>query len=259
MARKGYGTILIARREERLDALAQELRRWAPSHALPTDLHDRAEVDQLAAALGHHRPAVRILVNGAGCARYLSTLDQSEIFEHLMWVNALAAHRLTCAVLPGMIEARAGHIVNICSMSAHMGPWGHSGYAASKAALRALTESLAAETYDAGVRVTGVYPGIVATEWFEQPTMPRLWERVARRAVPPERVARAVAGAIDRPRLAVYVPWFYRLLPFIAGASPQAAMRLVRAGSLPLQGSGGTIESRPSRGNAQAIPRGLTR
>lgn len=233
LARRGFGTILIARREVRLETLAEELRPIAPSRVWPADLSDPAEVETLAASLAAHAPAISVLVNGAGIARYESTEQQEDDFERHLQVNLLAPHRLTCALLPGMKSADSGRIINICSMSAFMGPWGHSGYAASKAALRSFTESLAAERHGSSVRVIGVYPGIVDTPWFDQPTMPRLWERVGHRAVTPERVARAVVRAIERPRLAVFVPWSYRLLPLIAGVSPGLAMRLVRAGSLP--------------------------
>lgn len=233
LARNGWATLLIARRGEKLEALARRLCLWAPSRALPTDLHDAGELERLAAILEAHEPAVSLLVNGAGFGRYDATIRQEDQFERHLRVNLLAAHRLICATLPRMREAGGGRIVNICSMSAYMGPWGHSGYAASKAALRSFTESLAAECHGAPVRVIGVYPGIVDTPWFDQPTMSRLWPRVRRRAIGPDRVARAVLRAIERPRLAVFVPWGYRLLPLIAGISPGAAMRLVRAGSMP--------------------------
>lgn len=233
LARRGYGTILIARRESRLETLAEELRPIAPSRVVAADLSEPSEVESLAASLAAHEPTIAVLVNGAGFARYEPTQQQEHAFERHLQINLLAAHRLTCALLPGMMSVGSGRVVNICSMSAFMGPWGHSGYAASKAALRSFTESLAAESHGSSVRVIGVYPGIVDTPWFEQPTMPRLWERVGHRAVTPERVARAVARAVERPRLAVFVPWSYRLLPLIAGVSPGLAMRLVRAGSLP--------------------------
>ena len=233
LAKRGFGTLLIARREPRLEALAREIRPLAPSRVMPADLSDRAEVESLGASLAAQSPAISVLVNGAGFARYESTQRQEDHFARHLQINLLAAHSLTCALLPVMRSAGEGRIVNICSMSAFMGPWGHSGYAASKAALRSFTESLAAECHGSPIRVVGVYPGIVDTPWFEQPTMPRLWERVGHRAVTPERVARAVARAIERPRLAVFVPWSYRLLPLIAGVSPSLAMRLVRAGSLP--------------------------
>ncbi len=233
LARNGWATLLIARREEKLAALAQQLSAWAPSQALPTDLHDAVELERLAGVLAAHEPAISALVNGAGFGRYGATIHQEEQFERHLRVNVLAAHRLICALLPPMRAAGGGRIINICSMSAYMGPWGHSGYAASKAALRCFTETLAAECHGSPVRVVGVYPGIIDTAWFDQPTMPRLWRRVSRRAIEPDRVARAVVRAIERPRLAVFVPWSYRLLPLIAGLSPGAAMRLVRAGSRP--------------------------
>lgn len=233
LAARGYATLLIARRAAELESLARELSRHAPSTALPLDLANCEEIEpalQRALAGG---PAPAVLVNAAGYGIYRSFLDHSHFdMTRLMRVNFDAAACAIRAVLPGMVEARAGHIINVSSMSARIGPWGHAGYAAAKSAMRSLTETLAAEYRPQGVRFTVIYPGIVRTPYFEMPTMAPLWERVRQRAVPSEKVARAIVDAIGRDRLYIYIPRHYRAIDLIAAIAPRFAHRLVRSGSM---------------------------
>lgn len=235
LARVGYGTVLVARRRGLLDALAAELSHTAPSVPLSMDL---AEPERTAEALEgelRERSPIEVLVNCAGVGVYGPFRTQSpEDFRRLMAVNFDAAALLTSRVLPGMLEKGRGHVFNVCSVSARVGPWGHAAYAASKSALRSFTETLWAEHLGSGVRFTVVYPGIVRTPYFENPRVAGLWERVGHRAIAPDRVARAVVRTIGRERPCLYVPRLYRAIDAIHAASPTLALRLVRAGSRPL-------------------------
>jgi short-subunit dehydrogenase len=155
-----------------------------------------------------------------------------------MRVNFVACVELTRLLLPGMLalaaEGRVAHVINICSASARVGPWGHAGYAASKGALRAFTESLAAESRPRDVGVTIVYPGIVDTPYFRTPGMAPLWPKVSRRAIRAERVAEAAVRALGTRRLTVYIPRHYRVIDHIAAITPRLALHLVRRGSTPM-------------------------
>jgi short-subunit dehydrogenase len=228
--------VLIARRAGLLAELAGELATLAPSRAVVLDLADTGGIGPaFAEIIGRDGPP-GVLINCAGYGIYKRFLDHTpDELDRLMRVNHDAAAAAVRAVLPSMLAARTGHIVAVCSMSARMGPWGHAGYAASKAAMRSLMESLAADypARETGVRFTTVYPGIVRTPYFQGPTMDRLWERVGHRGIPAERVAAAIAGTIGKDRLSVYVPRHYRALDLIAGVSPRLAHRLVRNGSRP--------------------------
>jgi len=238
LARQGFRTILISRRADLLDSLAAELRSYAPSRPLPLDV---SQPDRIMDALGPilvQEGAPNVLVNNAGFGMYAPFLDHSPAdIDHLFRVNFLAPTALIRALLPDMLTTakRGGlaHVVNVCSVSARIGPWGHGGYSAAKAAVRSLSETLECEHGQQGVHFTVVYPGIIQTEFFDGEHMLALWSRVARRAIPPQRVARAIVRTLGKQRPSLYVPAHYRMLDFIAACSPSAALRLVRNGSKP--------------------------
>jgi len=191
---------------------------------------------RLMAFLGERGIEPDALFNNAGFGHYGEFLSQpTELHERLWRVNYLAAVETTRALLPGMLARRRGHIINTCSISSKVGPWGHAGYAASKAALVSVTQTLAAE-YAAqlsGVHFSFVNPGIVSTAYFEVGSYRRMWPRVKHRAISPEVVARRMVGLLDRPRLQLCVPWYYRFIDFIDALSPTLAHRIVAAESRP--------------------------
>ncbi|MER7108831.1 SDR family NAD(P)-dependent oxidoreductase [Streptomyces sp. NPDC000229] len=233
VARRGYRTVLIARREEELRCVVQELGRWAPSTAVAVDLSSRRDLGDLSELL-RELGAVDVLVNCAGHGLYKPFLECTpEELHGLMLVHYFAAAALVHAVLPSMLARGGGHVINIGSMSAKMGPWGHSGYAAAKAALASLTETLAAEHQGSGVHFSIVHPGLVDTPFFAHPPLDRLRERFERRLVAPERVARAVTALLDRPRLQVCVPRAYRVTDVLAAVSPALLHHLVARSSRP--------------------------
>ncbi|MFM9958785.1 MAG: SDR family NAD(P)-dependent oxidoreductase [Phycisphaerales bacterium] len=237
MARRGTALLLVARRIERLEALARELGDTAPCFTLAMDLADTPAVGStLTAALQKHALTPVALFNNAGAGCYSTFLEQPlELHERLWRINHLAAVETIRAVLPSMLDRRRGHVINICSMSSKIGPWGHSAYAASKAALANITQALQAEhpPERSGVHFTLVNPGIVKTEFFEHEQGRRLWPTVAKRAIPAETVARKVVELLDRPRGQLCVPWFYRFIEAIEAISPTLAQRIVAAQSRP--------------------------
>lgn len=234
LAARSYPTILLARRAELLESLATELRVHAPCTAVPFDLLETQSIPTLTHRLIADHAPISVLINCAGSGAYRSFLDESPYdMSRLMRLNHEAAALLTRGLLPDMIARGRGHIVNISSMSAIVGAWGHCGYAASKSAMRNLTQSLRCEFRPHGVRFTVVYPGIVRTPYFNHPDMAPLWDLVKHRAIEPERVARAVATSLWTERASVHVPWYYRAIDLIAAVSNRAAIALVRGGSAP--------------------------
>ena len=233
LAQRGQATLLVARREDRLVALADELRTHAPCETLVVDLCDREAVrDVLLARL--RDTAVDVLVNNAGFGSYKPFVE-TDAAEHdaLLEVNYHAPASLVRAVLPAMLERQRGHIINIGSISAVMGPWGHGPYAAAKSALNTLTQSLAAEHKHSGVHFSYVNPGIVSTEFFDSPAYAKLYERARSQAVPVDVAAKRIVELLDRPRLELTIPAHYRVLSLIAALSPRLAHRLVRKNSMP--------------------------
>jgi short-subunit dehydrogenase len=232
LAARGYRTVLVARRADRLEGLAEELSAHAPSAAVPLDLAAAAGVEPaFARIVAAHGPA-DVLVNNAGFGRYGTFLEHADA-EHrsLMEVNYFAAVAAIRAVLPGMIGRRAGHVINIASMSTKMGPWGHAGYAAAKAALVSLTQTLAGEHEGDGVHFSYVNPGIVDTGYFDH--LGTLGGRVGRWKIPPDDVARRIVGLLDAPRLELCIPRHYRLLDLIKALHPGLAHRIVTGQSRP--------------------------
>ncbi len=234
LAQRGYRTVLIARRMDRIAVLAKELARWAPSVAQTLDLADDGAIAAAMANLAAEHGPVSVLVNNAGYGLYKPFLDCSEDdFRRLMEVNYFAAASMIRGVLPGMLRQRRGHVINIASIATKMGPWGHGGYAAAKCALVSLTQSLAAEYGDQGIHFSYVNPGIVQTEFFDNPSYQPIAARTGRHAIPVQRVAKAIVGLLDRPQLELCVPRHYRILEWIKALSPELAFKLVAKNSRP--------------------------
>lgn len=234
LAERGYRTVLVARRVDRLADLAARLSALAPSVAVAADLADPGGIEPtLRPALERHGP-IEVVVNCAGNGLFAPFLGQSvEQQRRLFEVHYFAPVAITRLVLPDMVRRRRGHVINIASMAAKMGPWGHSSYAAAKAALIAMTQSLAAEHRDDGVQFSYVCPGIVDTAFFARPEYDELRGRVRRYAVSPTMAARRIVGLLDRPRLGITIPGHYRLLDLVAALSPRFASWLVQQHSMP--------------------------
>jgi short-subunit dehydrogenase len=164
LSRRGHDLILVARRRDRLERLADELDRAA--HVLACDLATEAEsVSTRVAELGLE---VDLLVNNAGFGTYgrFVELDAQREAEEIR-VNCEAVVTLTHAFLPAMVERRRGGVIVVAS-TAGMQPIPYEAvYSASKAFALTFTEALSEEMRGGGVRVLAVNPGPVATEWQE--------------------------------------------------------------------------------------------
>src|SRR2546430_1283138 len=136
---------------------------------LRADLADPAEVDRAAEEAREAFGRVDVLVNnaGEGFAGAFAEMNP-ERAERLVRVNLMAPVRLTRALLPGMIERRSGHVVNVASMAGHVGVGGEAVYSATKAALITFTDSLDYELAGTGVGASVVSPGVVGTPFFER-------------------------------------------------------------------------------------------
>ena len=234
LAQRGYRTILIARRTERIAALAQQLSSQARSVALTLDLEQPDLLEPaMRGILAEHGP-IDLLINNAGGNTLCPTLDlPMDAHQRLMQVHYFAPLALIRATLPGMLERRRGHVINITSIATKMGPWGHGAYAAAKSALVSLTQSLAAEYGDQGVRFSYVKPGVVKTEFFDGPGYKQMSQQVETHGISADVVARKIVGLLDRPRLELCVPRHYRVLDWIKAIHPGLAHALVTRNSRP--------------------------
>jgi NAD(P)-dependent dehydrogenase (short-subunit alcohol dehydrogenase family) len=165
-AREGADVAVAARSAAELEAVAAEVRAAGRrAAALPCDVTDPAQVAtavrEAAAALG----PVAVLVNNAGLAVSARVVDtDDELWERHLRVNLTGAFYASRAVLPAMLAAGWGRIVNVASTAARQGYPYVAAYVAAKHGLLGLTRALALEVAAAGVTVNAICPGYAATE-----------------------------------------------------------------------------------------------
>jgi 2-hydroxycyclohexanecarboxyl-CoA dehydrogenase len=155
---------------------------------LPLDLTKMESIAGFAAAVQQRAGRVDGLVNGAGWDRIQPFMENPpEMWDQLIAINLLGAVRLTRAVLPPMIEARAGKIVNISSDAGRVGSTGETVYAAAKGGLIAFTKSLAREMARYRININCVCPGPTDTPLFS--AQPERMREALTRAIPFRRIA----------------------------------------------------------------------
>ena len=168
-ARAGARLLVCARRLERLAPVAETLRTeyGASVHAFELDVRDARAVEHAVESLPAEWRSVDVLVNNAGKAKGRAPLHEAleEHLEEMVDTNVKGLLYVTRAVLPGMVERGAGHVINIGSTA---GRWIYPGgtvYCATKAAVYAISEGLKMDLHGTGVRVSTVDPGLVETEF----------------------------------------------------------------------------------------------
>ncbi|MDQ6798268.1 MAG: SDR family oxidoreductase, partial [Actinomycetota bacterium] len=166
LAASGTDVVLVARRRDRLDDLATDLRadHGVDIEVLVADLTDEGGLAAVEARLGNGSAPVDLLVNNAGFAtsgRFAELPVEGEVAE--IHLNVLAPVRLTRAALPGMVERGRGGVVNVSSIAA-LQPLPHwATYAASKAYLTSFSEAVHEEVGGHGVVVLALMPGFTHT------------------------------------------------------------------------------------------------
>jgi uncharacterized protein len=181
-AAEGARVALVARRVDRLDALAEEIRRrGGEALVLPCDVADRGQVFAAAEQVIKRFGGVDLLVNNAGYGRHRWFLRWDlDDMERMMRVNYFGTLYCTKALLGQMVERRRGWVVFVASVAGKLGVPEESAYAASKFAMVGLAEALSYEVEDASVQVLTVCPGTIRTEFFDEEALERM-PPVARR------------------------------------------------------------------------------
>jgi NAD(P)-dependent dehydrogenase (short-subunit alcohol dehydrogenase family) len=202
LAERGARILAVGRDSERLDELARRLRGRAPVSTQVADLSDDGAIERVAArALGEFG-GLDILVHAAGefASGPLET-SPAEVFDRQLRINARVPYLLTQRLLSTLL-ARRGEIVFVNSTVVLAPRAGVSAYAASKAALRALADSLRAEVNGRGVRVLSVFPGRTASPMQEQVHREEGATYRSEKLLQPADVAAAVVNALAQPRTA---------------------------------------------------------
>ncbi len=173
-ASDGHNLVLVARNQERLDDLADELRskHGIQARVLPEDLADLDAPDRIFNTLNSENIEIDYLVNNAGFnswGKLAETRADREL--DMIKVNLLALYRLTKLYLPVMLKRNQGRILNVASTAGFVpGPYS-AVYYASKAFVISMTEAIAEEIRDSNVTATVLCPGPTETEFFERADM----------------------------------------------------------------------------------------
>ncbi|MHB1711964.1 MAG: SDR family NAD(P)-dependent oxidoreductase [Acidimicrobiales bacterium] len=166
LAARGLGVTLVARREAKLRALADELASAGEARVevIVADLTDEAARSRIVTELESRGLAVNVLVNNAGFST-MGAASRADVAGELSMVrtDVEAVVHLCTAFLPGMVERRSGSILNVASTAAFQPLPGQAGYAASKAFVLSYSRAIRAELAGTGVTVTTLCPGPVET------------------------------------------------------------------------------------------------
>jgi NADP-dependent 3-hydroxy acid dehydrogenase YdfG len=168
-AREGARLLLAARRIERLQDLAEELKHEQRSdvYAFQLDVRDRSAVERSLRSLPKEWEDIDVLVNNAGLSRGLDRLHEGSVedWEEMIDTNVKGLLYVSRSVIPGMVARMTGTIINIGSIAGHeVYPRGNV-YCATKHAVDALTKGLRMDLVDTPIRVCTVDPGLVETEF----------------------------------------------------------------------------------------------
>lgn len=170
-AAQGAHLLLSARRLDRIDALAAELaaEHGVETHTAALDVTDRDAVLAYAAALASDGLIPDVLINNAGKAKGLDTLQDGDLdhWDEMIDTNVKGLLYVTRAILPHMVERDSGHVINIGSIA---GRWVYpkgAVYNATKFAVRALSEAMNIDLLGTKIRVSSVDPGLAETEFSE--------------------------------------------------------------------------------------------
>jgi NADP-dependent 3-hydroxy acid dehydrogenase YdfG len=207
LAAAGYHVVVTARRKDRIEALAAEIRTaggHATAHAL--DVTDRPAVDLFAAWLGRF-PSVDVLINNAGGALGMdpvATGDPAE-WRQMYETNVIGTLNVTQALLPALTATGDGTVVVVSSTAGHQTYEGGGGYVAAKHGSHVLAETLRLEILGTPVRVIEIAPGLVRTEGFATTRFHGDTERAAKvyegvaEPLSADDVADTITWAVTRP------------------------------------------------------------
>ncbi|TLD97495.1 SDR family NAD(P)-dependent oxidoreductase [Helicobacter jaachi] len=167
-AHNGHRVIILARREERLIALKNEL--GALCEMIVADVRDTQFIESALKALPEAFQNIDMLVNNAGLALGLTSADKADMadWQQMVEVNVLALIKLTHLLLPQMVAQGYGHIINIGSIAGTYPYPGGNVYGATKAFVKQFSLNLRADLYDKNIRVTDIEPGLCDGSEFSQ-------------------------------------------------------------------------------------------
>lgn len=223
---------LLARSEQRLETLADELSAYPHFSALPlaVDISDQQAVEQAVARAQEALGTIDILVNNAGVGMRSPVGEIDLTLAHQLFeTNYWGAIYTIEAVLPGMRARKDGLIINISSIVGRRSMPNISVYSGSKFALNALSESMRVELRPDNVRVVSFYPGVTETAFIRNHLTgdDTAQSQGRMKATPAEEVGRAIVRAAQREPRDAYATWFDRFFVTAAAVAPGLMDRLL--------------------------------
>jgi len=222
-AKEGSNVILVARRKQKLEQIADDLKKFNISTMIcECDVSDKLQVEKMSKLVLEKYGSIDILVNNAGFAIYGSVFDlTTEEIESQMATNYFGMIYCIKNFLPSMIQKKSGHIVNVASVAASFGLPGIASYCASKFAMLGFSEGLKHELKGTGVGITVVSPIMVRTDFFDHSSFKKM-PKYSPLSLSDKTVTKAILRAANSPRLEIIVPsvvrgavWMKNTFPYL--------------------------------------------
>ena len=214
--REGSRVVLAARRVDKLEALANEIKGMSAGAdvlVVQADLSKLEDIQSLIQKTLEKFGRIDVLVNNAGFGRldWLEKLDPVKDIQGQFDVNVMGVVQTTRQALPVMIQQRSGHIIQMCSMAGLVGTPTYTIYSACKHAVHGFSEALRREVKPWGIDVSMVYPGGVSTEFGSHAGIKRKTKATTPKfmLLTAEQVADAVVSLVRRPRAMWIIPWLW--------------------------------------------------
>ncbi len=168
-ATEGAKLLLGARRMERIETLAKEIREKYQVDVIPAkmDVTHYEELEKTLSGLPQGWKEIEVLINNAGLSLRLDKLYDADVkdWDSMIDTNVKGLLYVTRLVLPGMVERNRGHVINIGSIAGTEAYPGGSVYCASKAAVRTLSQAMRMDVFGKSIRITNIQPGMTKTEF----------------------------------------------------------------------------------------------
>ena len=169
LAQNNYNIILCGRRQNRLDELEKELSEFTQVYSLQFDVSDKNTVFEKINSLPEAFSKIDVLINNAGNAHGLEPIQDGNVsdWENMIDINLKGLLYVSKAIIPGMIDQKSGHIINIGSTAAKQVYPNGNVYCATKHAVDAINKGMKMDLNPYGIRVGAIHPGLVETEFSE--------------------------------------------------------------------------------------------
>ena len=222
-AKLGANIILVARKKDKLEQVANELKKFNVSTLVcQCDVSKKDQVKEMSKIVLEKFESIDVLVNNAGFAIYGSVDDLTiDEIESQMETNYFGMVYCIKNFLPSMLKKKSGHIVNVASVAASFGLPGIASYCASKFAMLGFSEGLKHELNNTGVGITVVSPIMVRTNFFEHPSFEKM-PNFSPVSLSSKTVAKTILKAANSPRLEIIVPsvvrgavWAKNTFPYV--------------------------------------------